>query len=443
MLGTLQAMKSTDAFLFVRDMVKATGSDIFRLRLPMPGGVYVVGNPTAMRKIFTDKTTDKPKMIYAATDYATGTESILTRHTKSKEWKSARKCLSYSFSSSEVNRMNRICTDQVNSWIQERLEPLVDKNEAFDPSEEMTYLTFNTILEAAFEYPKISGEEYHSIRQNLDAGIMEFAGKSFGNPFRMYYGFLLSEYRQSRKSLEVLIAFSTKILEAYKKNSNKSKNKTIIRLIVENKEYKSDKERISDILATVIAGHETTGFTLGSTLMLLAKHPKVAEKLRDELLSMDPSKRSSRSGYLSKVVRESKRILPVIPIGTWRITGRDFSFKEGSIIIPKGTTCLLPIIVAHNHVETFKDPDNFRPERWEQEDDSMHAAMMSYALGNRDCIGQALAIAEIYSVLPMLLAEYKFDIEEEGKLESFLTLHYTGARLKPTRIKGKSFESTP
>ena len=68
--------------------------------------------------------------------------------------------LSYSFSSSEVNRMNRICADQVNSWIHERLQLSVEKNEAFDPSEEMTSITFNTILEAAFEYPKISYEKY-------------------------------------------------------------------------------------------------------------------------------------------------------------------------------------------------------------------------------------------------------------------------------------------
>ena len=432
MLHTIQAMNKNAPF-FLRDMVKETGSDIIRLRLPIPGGAYAVGNPAAMRTILTDNTTDKPREMYAAFDNVTGGKSMFTR-ANTKEWKSARKCLSYSFSSSEVNRMNHICTDQVNSWIQDRLEPCIEKNEAFDPSAEMTHLTFNIILEAGFEHPKISDEEYHSFIHHLEVCLREFAGRHNGNPVRKYYGFLLSEFREAKRSCEVVTAFSAKILEAYRKNPNKSKNKTIIRMIVENKDYKSDKERMSDIMTMVIAGHETTGFTLGTTLVLLGKHPKVAEKLRHELSSMGESKRSSRSGYFHNVVRESKRIVPVAALGSIRITGRDLSFKNGSIVIPKGATCFVPMILPHHHEETFKDPENFRPERWEKEDDKMRAALMSFSLGNRDCIGQSLAVAEIYSVLPRLLTDYKFEVEEEGNLEHFLTLKYVGARLKPIKI---------
>lgn len=432
MLKTIQAMNK-NAPIFLRDMVKATGSDIIRLRLPIPGGVYAVGNPAAMRTILKDKTTDKPVEMYSSFAYVTGGQNVFTR-ANTKEWKSARKCLAYSFSSSEVNRMNRTCTDQVNSWIQDRLEPCIKKNETFDPSLEMTYLTFNIILEAALEYPKVSDEEYHTVIHHLDISLKEFAGRHNGNPVRKYYGFLLSEFREAKRSCEVLTAFAAKILEAYRKNPNKSKNNTIIRMIVENKDYKSDKERKSDIMTCVIGGHETTGFTLSTTLILLAKYPKVAEKLRRELSSMDESKRSSRSGYLHNVVRESKRIIPVAALGSIRTTGRDLSFNNGSIVIPKGATCFLPMILPHHNEETFKDPENFRPERWEKEDDKMRAALMTFSLGIRDCVGKSLAVAEIYSVLPRLLTDYKFEVEEEGILDFFLTLKYVGARLKPTKI---------
>jgi len=432
MLKTIHAMNENAPF-FLKDMVEATGNDIMSLRLPIPGGAYLVGDPAAMRVIFTDKTTDKPREMYAAFDNVAGSASVFTR-SNTKEWKSARKCLSYAFNSSEVSRMNNICTNQVNSWIHDRLEPSIENNGTFDPSKEMAFITFNTILEAAFEYPKISDEEYENFMYHLEISLREFAGRHNGNPVRKYYGFLLSEFREAKKSCKVLIAFATKILEAYRKNPKKSKNKTIIRMIVENNEYKSDKERLSDIVTMVIAGHETTGFTLGTILMLVAKHPNVAEKLRLELSSMDESKRSSRSGYFYNVVRESKRILPVAALGSIRITGRDFSFKDGSIVIPKGATCFLPILLSHNHVESFKDPENFRPERWEKEDDKMRAALMTFAVGNRDCVGRSLADAEIYSILPRLLIDYKFEVEEEGNLDFFLTLKYVGARLKATRI---------
>ena len=37
----------------------------------------------------------------------------------------------------------------------------------------------------------------------------------------------------------------------------------------------------------LIAGHETVGFFLSTILVLLAKNPKIAEKLRLELSSME------------------------------------------------------------------------------------------------------------------------------------------------------------
>jgi len=439
MIKSIQGM-STNAPFFLKEMVKAAKSDIIRLRLPIPGGVYAVGNPVAMRAILLDKTSDKPNELYSSFDNVTKGESVFTR-SNTKEWKSARKCLSYSFNAFEVKRMNQICAEQVHAWIQNTLESYIQKNEAFDPTVEIAKLTFYTIIKAAFEYPVMpDDEEYNNFMHHLELSLKEFAGRQNGNPFRKYYGFLLSEYREAKKASTVINEFAAKILHTYRKNPNKSKNKTIIRMIVENNNYTSDKERLSDILTLVIGGHETTAFTISTTLILLAKHPKVAEKVREELLSMDVSMRSSRSGYLHNVIRESKRMLPVTALGSARLTGRDFSFKDGSIVIPKGATCLLPLLLVHNHEETFKDPENFRPERWENEDDKMRGALMAFSVGNRDCVGQSLAMAEIYSVLPKLLTDYKFEVEKEGELVYFLTLKYAGCRLKATRCRSTKEE---
>ena len=55
----------------------------------------------------------------------------------------------------------------------------------------------------------------------------------------------------------------------------------------------------------------------------------------------------------------------------------------------------------------------------------MREALLPFALGVRNCIGQYLALSEIYSVLSRLVTDYKFDIENEGYLEHFLTLKHT------------------
>ena len=75
--------------------------------------------------------------------------------------------------------------------------------------------------------------------------------------------------------------------------------------------------------------------------MCIAKYPNdEAEKLRRELLSMEKSKRSSRSGYLHNVVRESQRFIPVSAFASFRVMGRDFSCKEDSMRAAKRERCI-------------------------------------------------------------------------------------------------------
>lgn len=437
MLATIRNMGDNAPF-FLKDIVRKTGSDIVRLRLPIPGGAYVVGDPATMREILVDRKTDKPTAVYSAFEGVLSGSSIFTRPNTSHKMKATRKCLSYCFSSSEINRMNQICINHTNQWIKTKLEPSIqnENSETFDPSLEMTRLTLGIILEAAFEYKvQLTDEEYEHLMHHLELSLKEFAGKQTGNPFRKFYGPILSDFRNAKRSCTEVAAFGKKMLDTYRKNENKSTNRTIIRMIVENQALTSDKERISEIITMLIAGHETTGFTLASTLILLAKHPKVSKKLRRELLSMDSSKRSSRSGYLSYVIRESKRLIPVSAIGSTRTTGRDFTCMDGSMVIPKGATCFLPTILSHHNEKVFQDPDSFCPERWEKEDKAMKDALMIFAVGHRDCIGQTLAMSELYSVIPRLITEYDFELETEGELDFFLTLKCVGARLKPMRAR--------
>ena len=103
------------------------------------------------------------------------------------------------------------------------------------------------------------------------------------------------------------------------------------------------------------------------------------------------------------------------------------------------------------------DPDTFRPERWlapradkegssssnlgttvavtTTKSKSMNESLMTFATGNRNCLGQALAVSELESVLPYLFTKYEFSVEKEGELDYFLTLKYVGALLKAKKIE--------
>jgi len=428
-LETIQNASGPNFPWFLRDMVHELGSSIFRLRLPGLG-LYIVGDPTIIRDILMDKKSDKAEKSLKGFNFIAGHKSLGTRK-NDRDLKASRKGTSHAFSSSEVNRMNQICSHNIEQWIKNRLEPCIDNNDSFDPSDEMCCMTFRIIMESAFEYTELADEEYEHFTHHLDLAVKYFLVK-YMNPLRKFLGPLLSGHRIALKSCAEVQAFTRKILNAYRKNTNKSASKTIIRMIVENEHFTTDKERIAELFIMIFAGYDTTGHTLGTTLTLVAKHPEVSEKLRNELLPMNIASRPN-SDYLRNVITESMRLLPVAAVGSLRLTGRDFLCNDGATVIPKGVICFLTQIIPNRSEKVFKDPDCFCPERWESADKAMREAVIPFSLGTRNCIGQSLAKAELYSVLPKLFAEYKFEVEDEGKLDYFLTLKYVGVHLKPSR----------
>jgi len=428
---------------FVKEMFKKTCSNTYFLRLPIPGGgIYVVGDIPTLRAILVDPKSDKPPSIFQRYDLITANPTIFTRSTKHAMWKSVRKSVAKAFSSKEIKRMNSVCDKYVKKWINEDLEMFIRDGKSFDPSSEMVNLTFNVIMESAFEYPSNSSNrlERELFLENISKCLMEFSLKQGSNPLRKYLGPFLRERKDAFTAGVGLRKYAQKVLDSYRANPNKSEKNTIIKLILNNEDLKTDEERVAEMLIFMVAGFETTGYTLSSTLILLAKHPHVAEKLRKELMEMDQED-WSKSPYLRCVIQESKRLVPVGAITTARSTGQEFIIQNDrdkpKITIPKGATVFQCNIVSFHDPVTFKDPETFNPERWEKGNvtKEMEDAMLVFSLGHRNCVGQSLAVAELYSSIPQLVSRYVFEVDKEGKLEFFLTMKFLGCRLKARRVK--------
>ena len=161
-------------------------------------------------------------------------------------------------------------------------------------------------------------------------------------------------------------------------------------------------------------------------MILLTKHPQYVKKLREELAK---SKSPADCEYLKFVLRESSRILPVIALGPTRVAGRDFDAGKGEII-PKGAWIFLPQIAPNRNEDVFEDPETFNPDRWYGATPEMNNSVLTFGLGVRNCVGQALATAELNSILPRIVSQYDFEIEEEGSLDFFLTLKHVGTKLR-------------
>ncbi|EAQ84346.1 hypothetical protein CHGG_08360 [Chaetomium globosum CBS 148.51] len=209
----------------------------------------------------------------------------------------------------------------------------------------------------------------------------------------------------------------------------------ILSLLIKSNNF--DDEVLKDQLLTFLAaGHETTASALTWSAYLLAKHPEIQKKLRDEVteaLGKDPVSGEPSADligllkqmpYLNGIMHETLRLYPTVPV-TMREALCDTSIGEQ--FIPKGTEMVISIWQINRSPEIWgPDAGTFRPERWINADDgktNRHGGaksnydFLTFLQGPRSCIGQEFAKAEMRCLLAALVTTFSWDLAmDESKI---------------------------
>lgn len=177
----------------------------------------------------------------------------------------------------------------------------------------------------------------------------------------------------------------------------------------------TDKEIQEEVDTFMFEGHDTTTIAIAFTLLLLARHPEVQEKVYKEVteiigtdLTTPATYRNLQDmKYLEMVIKESLRLYPPVPI-----IGRKFTEKTtiGGNVIPEDSNFNLGIIVMHRDPKLFDDPEKFDPERFSPErtmEQSSPYAYIPFSAGPRNCIGQKFAMLELKSTLSKVIRNYR------------------------------------
>lgn len=432
-IETAVAMSGDDLPWFFLRMAKALKTHVYRLPVPILGGaapmVAAVGDPTTAIDILSDPRTTKPLAIYGIFDACyNGQASIFTSN--GDFWHKRRKGVAPAFSSKHVKRMNAVALEQVDKWIRTRLIPAAERDEAFDVGEELIHVTLSSISKTAFEYD-MSEEERTLFLGEYDRVAKEFMQKSLTNPLRRVFGLFLAERRRAHLGARRLQELCLRIIDAHRNAPNPIEG-TVIERIVHNDAYEHDSQRAADVLTFLVAGHDTTAYTVAWVLKELARHPDEQRKLRHQLRSLAPEE-WNKSEALRIVVKEGMRLHPVAAAISVRTTGRDFETKSG-MLLPKGSIVFIPPIMAHRNFDIFDEPDSFLPSRWENPTKSMNEAFIPFYVGKQNCVGQSLANAQLLSIVPKICMGFDLRIEEEGRTEFFLTLKPVGTKLRARKL---------
>lgn len=172
----------------------------------------------------------------------------------------------------------------------------------------------------------------------------------------------------------------------------------------------SDRQVRDHVMTFVAAGHETTANALTWTFYLLAQHPAVCRKLLAELHSVLNGRAPGVNDlpnlpYTEWVLNESMRLYPP----AWVIGRRAINaFELDGYHFPAGTTFMMSQWVIHRMPELWGDAENFRPERWNPENNELPPqwAYFPFGGGPRICIGMPFAQMEARLLLATILQHY-------------------------------------
>jgi cytochrome P450 len=211
-------------------------------------------------------------------------------------------------------------------------------------------------------------------------------------------------------------------------------------------EEKSFDRLWQDGTVTVIAGTLTTAACLSEVTYHLLRQPNELRKLKEELANAIPhtgtlpaTAKLEQLPYLTAVIKEGLRISNGISTRLQRIatqetlvyTDKTQSKKGGKkdkqYVLKPGIPLSCTGMLIHLSPEYFKDPMEFRPQRW-IENPGLDKYLVPFSRGTRQCAGINLAYAEIYLALAMVFSQYgSKEVQFPGD-KGWLELHKTTYR---------------
>jgi cytochrome P450 len=150
-----------------------------------------------------------------------------------------------------------------------------------------------------------------------------------------------------------------------------------------------------NLLAVIIAGHETTASALAWAFQLLAHHPHVQDRIAAEIDA------GESEHYLQATVNEVLRHRPVFLFCAPRAVAEPIEIGGWHYRPP--AHLLGCIFLAHHAAELFPAPQEFRPERF-LDSRAASRTWMPWGGGRQTCPGRHLALLELRSVLRAVLS---------------------------------------
>jgi cytochrome P450 len=153
-----------------------------------------------------------------------------------------------------------------------------------------------------------------------------------------------------------------------------------------------------ELVTALVAGHETTASQLAWGFEMLARNPKVTERLALELDA------DSDADYLTATIHEIMRRRPVLMNAEPRLVKQ--RVEIGGVSYPPGVVLIASAFLVHHDPAIYPEPHSFRPERFLESEGGRGPGTytwLPFGGGRRRCLGASFAMLEMKIVLKAVI----------------------------------------
>ncbi|KAK9533536.1 hypothetical protein VZT92_008648 [Zoarces viviparus] len=427
--------------------------NVYQIRLGCSDVVVLNGDRAIREALIQHSTEFAGRPNFVSFQMISGGRSM-TFTNYSKQWKAHRKIAqsslrAFSFANSQTKKaFEQHITAEAMELVHIFLRHSTD-GRYFDPAYEFTVAAANVMCALCFGRRYGHEDlEFRTMLKKLDKfGETVGAGslvdvmpwlQSFPNPVR-------SVYENFKNLNEEFFSFVKDKVVQHRESFNPDVTRDMSDAIINAIEHRQDsgltKEFVEATVTDLIgAGQDTMSTAMQWIVLLLAKYPDMQAQLHeliDKVVGQDrlPSIEDRRSlAHLDAFIYETMRFTSFVPVTIPHSTTSDVTIE--GLHIPKDTVVFINQWSVNHDPLKWKDPHIFDPARFLNEngalDKDITSGVMIFSTGKRRCIGNQIAMVEVFLFTAVLLHQCSFEADPSEPLT--LDCSY-GLTLKPLRSR--------
>lgn len=386
--------------------------DIFRLNIGFGKSVLFCRDAGLLQHVLQKNQKNYTKSYIQTKDLARYVgKGLLTA--EGEHWQKQRKLIQPAFHKSQLV----LLLNTVQQTILEELKN-IKTNKPIDVFPIFNDLAFQTVVKSIFNIA-VSEDDVASLQHTTEA-TQQMLVQELRQPFLVWWFNLSGKTKKHLDLTQNSRTILRRLVEERKLSNTKHDDllDMLLNARYEDGSEMSESQLVDEILILFAAGHETTSNALTFTTELLARNPEAQLKILEEISKIKSESDDimhwiKNATYTKLVIEESMRLYP--PAYFIDRVNSEEDVYEG-MILPKGSTLLFSVYEIHRHPNFWKNPEDFNPERFQDENIKFSKNYFPFGAGPRMCIGNNFAMYEMILAIIALVEQFEI-IEKKDPIQ--------------------------